>query len=195
MAILRFKALEVVFSRKPVYVEIPKEKASDYYGKLVFDRNKMKKYLSKEAYQAVVSAIDKGIRIDRKISDQVATGMKAWAIELGATHYTHWFHPLTGGTAEKHDAFAEPTGNGEVIETFSGKLLAQQEPDASSFPSGGIRATFEARGYTAWDPSSPAFILDDTLCIPTIFISYTGEVLDQKTPLIKALNALDKAAS
>lgn len=194
MAILRFKALEVVFSRKPVYVEIPKEKASDYYGKLVFDRNKMKKYLSKEAFQAVVSAIDKGIRIDRKISDQVATGMKAWAIELGATHYTHWFQPLTGGTAEKHDAFAEPTGTGEVIETFSGKLLAQQEPDASSFPSGGIRATFEARGYTAWDPSSPAFILDDTLCIPTIFISYTGEVLDQKTPLIKALNALDQAA-
>ena len=194
MATLRFKALETVISRKPIVVEAPMDKTSDYYGVLVFDRNKMVKYLSKDAYQAVVSAIDKGMRIDRKIADQVASGMKTWAMELGATHYTHWFQPLTGGTAEKHDAFADPQGNGTVIENFSGKLLAQQEPDASSFPSGGIRATFEARGYTAWDPSSPAFILDDTLCIPTIFISYTGEVLDYKTPLIKALSALDKAA-
>jgi glutamine synthetase len=194
MASLRFKALQDAISRKPVVAESPKEKTSEYFGRLVFDRNKMQKYLSKEAYQAVISAIDKGVRIDRKIADQVAAGMKAWAMEFGATHYTHWFQPLTGGTAEKHDAFADPTGSGTVIESFSGKLLVQQEPDASSFPSGGIRATFEARGYTAWDPSSPAFILDDTLCIPTIFISYTGEVLDNKTPLIKALNALDKAA-
>jgi glutamine synthetase len=194
MASLRFKALQDAISRKPVVAESPKEKTSEYFGRLVFDRNKMQKYLSKEAYQAVISAIDKGVRIDRKIADQVAAGMKAWAMEFGATHYTHWFQPLTGGTAEKHDAFADPTGSGTVIESFSGKLLVQQEPDASSFPSGGIRATFEARGYTAWDPSSPAFILDDTLCIPTIFISYTGEVLDNKTPLIKALSALDKAA-
>jgi len=194
MATLRFKALGEAMSRKPIVVEAPKIKTSDYYGKNVFDRIKMQKYLSKEAFQAVIAAIDKGQRIDRKISDQVASGMKAWAMESGVTHYTHWFQPLTGGTAEKHDAFADPQGDGSVIETLSGKLLAQQEPDASSFPSGGIRATFEARGYTAWDPSSPAFILDDTLCIPTIFISYTGEVLDYKTPLIKSLAALDKAA-
>jgi glutamine synthetase len=154
----------------------------------------MQKYLSKEAYQAVLLAIEKGIRIDRKMADQVAGGMKAWALENGATHCTHWFHPLTEGTAEKHDAFAEPSGNGSVIETFSGKLLVQQEPDASSFPSGGIRSTFEARGYTAWDPSSPAFILDNTLCIPTVFISYTGEILDNKAPLLKAISAVDKAA-
>ncbi len=194
MATLRFKALEQVFSRTPVEVETPKQKASEFFGKLVFDRPKMQKYLSKEAYQAVVGAIDKGTRIDRKVADQVAAGMKAWAMEMGVTHYTHWFQPLTGGTAEKHDAFIEPSDNGGVVENFSGKLLVQQEPDASSFPSGGIRSTFEARGYTAWDPSSPAFILDDTLCIPTIFISYTGEPLDYKAPLLKALNALDKAA-
>jgi len=194
MATLRFKALEEAMNRKPVCVDAPKVKTSDYYGINVFDRIKMHKYLSKEAYQAVIAAVDKGERIDRKMADQVAAGMKAWAMEKGVTHYTHWFQPLTGGTAEKHDAFADPQGDGTVIESFSGKLLAQQEPDASSFPSGGIRATFEARGYTAWDPSSPAFILDDTLCIPTIFISYTGEVLDHKTPLLKALNALDKAA-
>ena len=194
MATLRFKALEETLNRKPVLVDGPYAKTSDYYGTSVFDRSKMQKYLSKEAYQAVIAAIDKGTRIDRKVADQIAAGMKAWAMELGATHYTHWFQPLTGGTAEKHDAFVEHDGNGGVVENFSGKLLAQQEPDASSFPSGGIRATFEARGYTAWDPSSPAFILDDTLCIPTIFISYTGEVLDYKTPLLKALAAVDKAA-
>jgi glutamine synthetase len=194
MATLRFKALEEAMNRKPVCNMPPKEKTSDYFGKNVFDRNKMHKYLSKEANQAIIAAVDKGERIDRKMSDQIASGMKAWAMEMGVTHYTHWFQPLTGGTAEKHDAFADPQGDGTVIESFSGKLLVQQEPDASSFPSGGIRATFEARGYTAWDPSSPAFILDDTLCIPTIFISYTGEVLDHKTPLIKALIALDKAA-
>jgi len=194
MATLRFQALGEAMNRKPVCVSAPTVRTSDYYGKNVFDRIKMQKYLSKEAYQAVVAAIDKSQRIDRKMADQVASGMKTWAMEMGATHYTHWFQPLTGGTAEKHDAFADPQGDGTVIDNFSGKLLAQQEPDASSFPSGGIRATFEARGYTAWDTSSPAFVLDDTLCIPTIFISYTGEVLDLKAPLLKALNALDKAA-
>jgi glutamine synthetase len=194
MAKLRFDALTKAMNRKPIPVAAPKVKASEYYGVNVFDRSKMQKYMSKDAYNAVIAAIDKGERIDRKVSDQIAAGMKTWAIEMGASHYTHWFQPLTGGTAEKHDAFADPQGDGTVIEGFSGKLLAQQEPDASSFPSGGIRATFEARGYTAWDPSSPAFILDDTLCIPTIFISYTGEVLDYKTPLLKALAAVDKAA-
>lgn len=194
MATLRFKALEQAYLRTPK--ELPKnnQKASEFFGQLVFDRFKMQKYLSREAYQAVIGAIDKGARIDRKVADQVAAGMKAWAMEMGVTHYTHWFQPLTGGTAEKHDAFIEPSDNGGVVENFSGKLLVQQEPDASSFPSGGIRSTFEARGYTAWDPSSPAFILDDTLCIPTIFISYTGETLDYKAPLLKALSALDKAA-
>jgi glutamine synthetase len=195
MATLRFKALEQVFNRKPIVVEAPGKKTSEYFGMYVFDKSKMQKYLSKEAYQAVMLAIDKGVRVDRKMADQVAAGMKAWALEMGATHYTHWFSPLTEGTAEKHDAFADPADNGSVIETFSGKLLVQQEPDASSFPSGGIRSTFEARGYTAWDPSSPAYIMDSTLCIPTIFISYTGEMLDNKAPLLKALHSLDKAAT
>ncbi len=195
MATLRFNALNEVFNRKPVSVEAPAKKTSEYFGISVFDKPKMQKYLSKEAYQAVVLAIDKGVRIERKMADQVAAGMKAWALEMGTTHYTHWFHPLTEGTAEKHDAFAEPSSNGAVIESFTGKLLVQQEPDASSFPSGGIRSTFEARGYTAWDPSSPAFILDKTLCIPTIFLSYTGEMLDNKAPLLKALHAVDKAAT
>jgi glutamine synthetase len=194
MATLRFKALDLVLSRKPVAVNSSKEKASEYFGMYVFNKTKMQKYLSKEAYQAVMLAIEKGIRLDRKMADQIAAGIKAWAMELSATHYTHWFHPLTEGTAEKHDAFIEPADNGNVIETFSGKLLVQQEPDASSFPSGGIRSTFEARGYTAWDPSSPAFILDKTLCIPTIFISYTGEMLDNKAPLLKSLHSIDKAA-
>jgi len=194
MTKLRFIALQELLSRKPVEVMYPEEKTSEYYGMNVFDRNKMQKYLSKEAYEAVVTAVDKGTRIDRKMADQVASGMKAWAMEMGATHYSHWFHPLTEGTAEKHDAFIEHDGNGGVVENFSGKLLVQQEPDASSFPSGGIRNTFEARGYTAWDPSSPAFIIGKTLSIPTIFVSYTGEALDYKTPLLKALNAVDKAA-
>jgi glutamine synthetase len=194
MATLRFKALEKAYTRTPKELTPQNQKASEFFGRLVFDRFKMQKYLSKEAYQAVVGAIDKGARIDRKVADQVAAGMKAWAMEMGVTHYTHWFQPLTGGTAEKHDAFIEPSDNGGVVENFSGKLLVQQEPDASSFPSGGIRSTFEARGYTAWDPSSPAFILEDTLCIPTIFVSYTGETLDYKAPLLKALSALDKAA-
>lgn len=154
----------------------------------------MRKYLSNEAYDHVMEAIEKGTRIDRKIADQIASGMKAWAVEMGATHYTHWFQPLTESTAEKHDAFIDFTSDGDVIESFSGKLLSQQEPDASSFPSGGIRNTFEARGYTAWDPSSPAFIIGNTFSIPTIFVSYTGEALDNKTPLLKALHAVDKAA-
>ena len=194
MAVIRFNALQEVFTRKPIYVEPPSLLTSDYYGVNVFDKMKMEKYLTREAFEQVMEAIEKGTSIDRRIADQVASGMKAWAIEMGATHYTHWFQPLTEGTAEKHDAFIEYTDNGNVIETFSGTLLVQQEPDASSFPSGGIRNTFEARGYTAWDPSSPAFIVGTTLSIPTIFVSYTGEALDHKTPLLKALNAIDKAA-
>uniref|UniRef100_UPI003217D7AC glutamine synthetase III family protein n=1 Tax=uncultured Draconibacterium sp. TaxID=1573823 RepID=UPI003217D7AC len=195
MAQFRFKALEEVLNRKPVEVEREENLTSDYYGMYVFDRPKMKKYLSREAYKAVIDAIENGTTIDRKMADQVAQGMKAWAMENGATHYTHWFHPLTDGTAEKHDAFIEHTSGDGVVEAFSGKLLAQQEPDASSFPSGGIRQTFEARGYTAWDPSSPAFVNGTTLTIPTIFISYTGEALDNKTPLLRAISAVDKAAT
>ncbi|MBN1821655.1 MAG: glutamine synthetase III [Prolixibacteraceae bacterium] len=195
MAQFRFKALEEVLNRKPVDVVREDNLVSDYYGILVFDEAKMKKYLSREAYKAVVDATKKGTIVDRKMADQVAQGMKAWAIENGATHYTHWFHPLTDGTAEKHDAFIIHGAEGGVIESFSGNLLSQQEPDASSFPSGGIRQTFEARGYTAWDPTSPAFISETTLTIPTIFISYTGEALDYKTPLLRALSAVDKAAT
>lgn len=195
MAKFRFRALHEVLNRQPVEVTREDNLVSDYFGMLVFDQVKMKKYLSREAYKAVTDAIEKGTTIDRKMADQVAQGMKAWAIENGATHYTHWFHPLTDGTAEKHDAFIVHGADGSVIESFSGNLLAQQEPDASSFPSGGIRQTFEARGYTAWDPTSPAFISETTLTIPTIFISYTGEALDFKTPLLRALNTVDKAAT
>jgi glutamine synthetase len=195
MAIFRFKALEEVLNRRPIEIEREENLVSDYYGMLVFDESKMKKYLSKEAYKSVTEAIENGTTIDRKMADQVAQGMKSWALENGATHYTHWFHPLTDGTAEKHDAFIIHGAEGGVMESFSGSLLAQQEPDASSFPSGGIRQTFEARGYTAWDPSSPAFISETTLTIPTIFIAYTGEALDYKTPLLRALNAVDKAAT
>lgn len=195
MAVMRFKALEEVMNREPRPVEREKLLTSDYYGSLVFDEPKMKKYLSKDAYKSVMEAIENGTSVDRKMADQVAQGMKAWALDNGATHYTHWFHPLTDGTAEKHDAFIEYSNLGGVIESFSGKLLAQQEPDASSFPSGGIRQTFEARGYTAWDPSSPAFISETTLSIPTIFISYTGEALDYKTPLLRSLRAVDHAAT
>jgi len=195
MAQFRFKALEEVLNREPVKVIREENLTSDYYAMYVFDRPKMKKYLSGGAYKAVVDAIENGTTIDRKMADQVAQGMKSWAMENGATHYTHWFHPLTDGTAEKHDAFIETTSNGGVVESFSGKLLAQQEPDASSFPSGGIRQTFEARGYTAWDPSSPAFVSGTTLTIPTIFISYTGEALDNKTPLLRAIHKVDKAAT
>jgi glutamine synthetase len=195
MAVLRFDALKEAFNRKAVNVKAPADKTSDYFGKYVFDRNNMRKYLSKETLKLVLNAIDRGEALDRKVADHVAAGMRMWAMEMGATHYTHWFHPLTDGTAEKHDAFVEFDMSGGMMEDFSGKLLAQQEPDASSFPSGGIRNTFEARGYTAWDASSPAFILNNTLCIPTIFISYTGEALDYKTPLLKSIYAIDKAAA
>ncbi len=196
MSSLRFKAVEEASRRLPVEVPIPKELPSEYYGKYVFNKKQMAKYLSKETMNLLLEATDKGATLNRDIAEHVAAGMKMWAIEMGATHYTHWFQPLTEGTAEKHDSFIDYVGKpGEdIIESFSGKLLAQQEPDASSFPSGGIRNTFEARGYTAWDPSSPAFIIEDTLCIPTVFISYTGEALDYKTPLLKALSAVDKAA-
>ncbi|HVN57811.1 MAG TPA: glutamine synthetase III [Bacteroidales bacterium] len=194
MAELRFSALKEVFNRKPLEVEIPSRISSEFFGTNVFDLPKMERYLPKEAFKAVKTAIETGTSINRQIADQVATGMKAWALEKGATHYTHWFHPLTDATAEKHDTFLERTGEGKMIETFSGNLLVQQEPDASSFPSGGIRNTFEARGYSAWDVSSPAFIVGSTLCIPTIFVSYTGEALDYKTPLLKALATLDRAA-
>lgn len=196
MSTLRFKAVEEALKRVPVDVVTPGKMPSEYFGKYVFNRTQMSKYLSKETMEIVLEAIDSGTTLNRGIADHVAAGMKMWAVEMGATHYTHWFQPLTEGTAEKHDSFIDYADNqrNNIIERFSGKLLAQQEPDASSFPSGGIRNTFEARGYTAWDPSSPAFIIDDTLCIPTVFISYTGEALDYKTPLLKALNAVDKAA-
>ena len=182
------------FVKKEVPASIPAGKTSDYYGELVFDRKKMCKYLDVESLHALLDCIEGGKPLDRKTADGVARGMKEWAIEHGVTHVTHWFQPLTEGTAEKHDSLIDYDGKGGVIETFDGKMLAQQEPDASSFPSGGIRATFEARGYTAWDPTSPVFILDDTLCIPTIFVSYTGEALDYKTPLKKALKAVSDAA-
>ncbi|MCE5173976.1 MAG: glutamine synthetase III [Bacteroidales bacterium] len=195
MSTLRFHLVREAFSHTAVPVQAPAGKTSDYYGVNVFNRDKMRKYLSKETYKVLTEAIDNGKNLDRQIANHVASGMKMWAMEMGVTHYTHWFHPLTGGTAEKHDSFIEHSDKGHVIEEFDGKILAQQEPDASSFPSGGLRNTFEARGYTAWDPSSPAFIMDDTLCIPTIFIAYTGEALDFKTPLLKALSAVDKAAT
>ena len=194
MSTLRFKAVAKAANRKPLNVEKPTGKTSDYYGEKVFNRKAMTKYLSKETYKIMMSVIDKGETIDRSIAEHVAAGMRMWALENGATHYTHWFHPLTDGTAEKHDSFVEHDGSGGMIEEFSGKILAQQEPDASSFPSGGLRNTFEARGYSAWDPTSPAFIMEDTLCIPTIFISYTGEALDYKTPLLKSIAAVNKAA-
>ena len=183
------------FVKKEVPASIPAGKTSDYYGELVFDRKKMCKYLDVESLHALLDCIEGGKPLDRKTADGVARGMKEWAIEHGVTHVTHWFQPLTEGTAEKHDSLIDYDGKGGVIETFDGKMLAQQEPDASSFPSGGIRATFEARGYTAWDPTSPVFILDDTLCIPTVFVSYTGEALDYKTPLKKALKAVSDAAA
>ena len=194
MSRLRFRVVETAFKKKAVEVPTPAQRPSEYYAKYVFNRAKMFKYLPGKVYEKLIDVIDNGSTLDRSIANDVATGMKKWAMEMGVTHYTHWFHPLTEGTAEKHDAFIEHDGKGGVLEDFSGKLLVQQEPDASSFPNGGIRNTFEARGYTAWDPSSPAFIVDDTLCIPTIFISYTGESLDYKAPLLKALRAVDKAA-
>ena len=195
MSNLRFQVVEEAFKKKPLEVIAPVERPSEYFGKYVFNREKMYKYLQKDVYEKLIDVIDNGADLDRSIADAVAKGMKQWADENGVTHYTHWFQPLTEGTAEKHDAFIEHDGKGGMIEEFSGKLLMQQEPDASSFPSGGIRATFEARGYSAWDPTSPVFIIDDTLCIPTIFISYTGEALDYKAPLKRALRAVDEAAS
>ncbi len=194
MAELRFSALREVFNREPVEVTTPSKVVSEYFGENVFDLPKMEHYLSKEAYKVIKRAIHEGKSLSRQEADTVATGLKAWAIERGATHYTHWFHPLTDGTAEKHDGFMEPGDNGHAVEKFSGEVLVQSEPDASSFPSGGIRNTFEARGYTAWDVSSPVFIVGTTLCIPTIFVSYTGEALDYKAPLLKALSELDRAA-
>ena len=194
MSKLRFRVVETAFKKKPVAVAIPEERPSEYFAKYVFNKEKMFRYLPSKVYAKLIDVIDNGAPLDRSIADEVAAGMKKWALEMGATHYTHWFHPLTEGTAEKHDAFIEHDGKGGMMEEFTGKLLVQQEPDASSFPNGGIRNTFEARGYSAWDPSSPAFIVDDTLCIPTIFIAYTGESLDYKAPLLKALRAVDKAA-
>ncbi|HEY1025539.1 MAG TPA: glutamine synthetase III [Sphingobacteriaceae bacterium] len=193
MANLRFPALNAALTRNIPDVKAPSPKISDYFAQNVFDKMKMKEFLSKEAFESINNSITLGTTMDRNIADQVASAMKAWAMTKGATHYTHWFQPLTGTTAEKHDSFFEPTPEG-AIEKFSGESLVQQEPDASSFPNGGIRSTFEARGYTAWDPSSPAFLMGKTLCIPTVFISYTGEALDYKAPLLKALSALDKAA-
>ena len=195
MANLRFQVVEEAFKKKPLDVKAGSERPYEYFGKKVFNREKMYKYLPKDVYEKMIDVIDNGARLDRKIADAVAAGMMQWAKENGVTHYTHWFQPLTEGTAEKHDSFIEHAGKGGMIEEFSGKLLAQQEPDASSFPSGGIRATFEARGYSAWDPTSPVFIIDDTLCIPTIFISYTGEALDYKAPLLRALHAVNVAAT
>lgn len=190
----RFNAVEKASNRKAVESITPTQKVSEYFGENVFNRKAMQKYLSKETYKALTYAIDNGVPIDREVANLVAAGMRMWALEKGVTHYTHWFQPLTDGTAEKHDAFVEHDGNGGMIEEFSGKLLVQQEPDASSFPNGGLRNTFEARGYSAWDPSSPAFVVDDTLCIPTVFIAYTGEALDYKTPLIRSIEALGQAA-
>ena len=195
MGNLRFEAVTEASKKKPVEVIAPTERPSEYFGKKVFNRQKMYKYLPANVYEKLIDVIDNGAELDRSIADEVAKGMKQWADENGVTHYTHWFQPLTEGTAEKHDAFIEHDGKGGMIEEFSGKLLVQQEPDASSFPSGGIRNTFEARGYSAWDPTSPVFIMDDTLCIPTIFISYTGESLDYKAPLLRALHAVNVAAT
>ena len=195
MANLRFEVVAEAFKKKPCEVPTPQERPSEYFGKNVLNRQKMYKYLSKDVYNKLIDVIDNGTRLDRSIADAVAMGMRKWADENGVTHYTHWFQPLTEGTAEKHDAFIEHDGKGGMIEEFSGKLLVQQEPDASSFPSGGIRNTFEARGYSAWDPTSPVFIIDDTLCIPTIFISYTGEALDYKAPLLRSLHAVNVAAT
>ena len=198
MAILRFKALEIVNNRKPLELSIPAERVTSYFGMYVFYKKKMKEFLSPEVFKALIRTIETNQKLDPSLADSVALGMKNWSISLGATHFTHWFQPLTGATAEKHDAFFDIDGD-EVLESFKGSALVQQEPDASSFPNGGIRNTFEARGYTAWDPTSPAFIMDTqggkTLCIPTVFVAYTGEALDNKTPLLKALNLIDDAAT
>ena len=195
MSLLRFKMVDAAINHTAVEVEAPAGHPSDYFGEKVFGRAAMRKYLDKKTYAALLDTMENRTPLTREVADSIAAGMRQWALEHGADHYTHWFQPLTGGTAEKHDAFAEPDGTGGVLEEFSGKLLLQQEPDASSFPNGGIRNTFEARGYSAWDPTSPVFIMDDTLCIPTIFISYTGEALDYKAPLLRALHAVNTAAT
>ena len=192
---LRFKMVEAALNHTAVEVEAPSTRPSDYFGVKVFGRNVMRKYLDKPTYDALLNTMDNGTPLSLELADSVAAGMRQWALDNGADHYTHWFQPLTGGTAEKHDSFSDPDGKGAVIESFSGKVLAQQEPDASSFPNGGIRNTFEARGYSAWDPTSPAFIVDTTLCIPTVFIAYTGEALDYKVPLLRSISAVDKAAT
>ena len=195
MEALRFQVVGEAFKKKALDVKTPSERPAQYFGKKVFNREKMYKYLPKDVFEKMIDVIDNGARLDRQIADAVAAGMKQWATENGVTHYTHWFQPLTEGTAEKHDSFIEHDGKGGMVEEFTGKLLVQQEPDASSFPSGGIRSTFEARGYSAWDPTSPVFIIDDTLCIPTVFISYSGEALDYKAPLKRALHAVNVAAT
>ena len=195
MEALRFQVVGEAFKKKPLDVKTPSERPASYFGSKVFNREKMYKYLPKDVYEKMIDVMDNGARLDRAVADAVAAGMKQWATENGVTHYTHWFQPLTDGTAEKHDSFIEHDGKGGMVEEFSGKLLVQQEPDASSFPSGGIRSTFEARGYSAWDPTSPVFIIDDTLCIPTVFISYSGEALDYKAPLLRALHAVNVAAT
>ena len=187
--------VDAAINHTAVEVNAPEGRPSDYFGKKVFGRAAMRKYLNKATYEALVDTMENGTRLTREVADSIAAGMRQWALEHGADHYTHWFQPLTGGTAEKHDAFADPDGCGSVLEEFSGKLLVQQEPDASSFPNGGIRNTFEARGYSAWDPTSPAFIVDTTLCIPTVFIAYTGEALDYKVPLLRSITAVNKAAT
>ena len=194
MPSLRFHAIKETFNRIPIPVNEP-ERRSEIFGKNVFNEAAMRQYLTKDSFKSVMDAIENGAKIERHIADHISTGMKEWAISKGATHYTHWFQPLTGATAEKHDAFFETMDNGQAIEKFGGGQLVQQEPDASSFPNGGIRNTFEARGYTAWDPTSPAFIYGTTLCIPTVFVAYTGEALDYKTPLLRALQAVDNAAT
>ncbi|MBR2184017.1 MAG: glutamine synthetase III [Prevotella sp.] len=195
MPSLRFQVVSDAFKKHPLYVQSPKERPSEFFAKYVFNKAKMAKYLDKDTYSKMLDVIENGSPLDRQTADKVADGMKQWAMELGVTHCTHWFQPLTNTTAEKHDAFVEHDGKGGMIEEFSGKSLVQQEPDASSFPSGGIRSTFEARGYSAWDPTSPVFVMGDTLMIPTVFISYTGEALDYKTPLLKGLQAINKAAT
>ncbi|MEP6036209.1 MAG: glutamine synthetase III, partial [Nonlabens ulvanivorans] len=194
MSTLRFNALKETLNRQPIEVNEPKRR-SEIFGKNVFNKHAMRQHLTKQAYKSVIDAMENGTKISREVADHISTGMKEWSIQNGATHYTHWFQPLTGGTAEKHDAFFELEMDGEVIEKFGGGQLVQQEPDASSFPNGGIRNTFEARGYTAWDPTSPAFIMGTTLCIPTVFIAYTGEALDNKTPLLRSLQVVDQAAT
>ena len=195
MEALRFQVVGEAFKKKAIDVKAPAERPCEFFGKKVFNREKMYKYLPKDVFEKMLDVMDNGAHLDRSVADTVAAGMKQWAIENGVTHYTHWFQPLTEGTAEKHDSFIEHDGKGGMVEEFTGKLLVQQEPDASSFPSGGIRSTFEARGYSAWDPTSPVFIIDDTLCIPTVFISYSGEALDYKAPLLRALHAVNVAAT